>query len=78
MAKNKEEIKPTGPVIHALPTLNGKRVTLIREGEEVRGVIMSNSGQFNNDELVFKWTNKQGTASISPLTDEELKALVDG
>jgi len=74
----KEEIKPAGPVIHAPETLNGRRVTLVREGEEVRGVIMSNSGQFNNNELVFKWTNKNGTASISPLTGDELETLTNG
>ena len=75
MAKEK---KPTGPVIHAPDTLNGRRVTLTREGAEVRGVIMSNSGQFSNDELVFKWTSKNGTAAVSPLTDEELKKLLNG
>ena len=75
MAKKKEK-KPTGPVIHAPDTLNGRRVTLTREGAEVRGVIMSNSGQFSNDELVFKWTSKNGTASVSPLTGEELEALL--
>ena len=71
-----KEIKPTGPVIHAPPTLNGKMVTLVREGEEVRGVLMATKGQFANDELVFKWTNKQGTASISPLTSEERDLLL--
>jgi len=74
----KKEKKPTGPVIHAPATLNGRKVSLTREGVEVRGVIMSNSGQFSNDELVFKWTNKQGVASISPLTGEELKKLLNG
>jgi hypothetical protein len=39
---------------------------------------MSQNGQNKNDELVFKWTNKTGTASISPLTGEELEALVGG
>lgn len=77
MAK-KEETKPTGPIIYAPDTLNGRRVTLTREGGEVRGVIMSNSGQFNNDELVFKWTSKNGTSSVSPLTGDELKALLSG
>ena len=75
MAKEK---KPTGPVIHAPATLNGRKVTLTREGAEVRGVIMSNSGQFSNDELVFKWTSKNGTAAVSPLTGEELKKLLNG
>ncbi len=74
----KKEEKPTGPVIHAPETLNGRKVTLTRGGEEVRGVIMSNSGQFSNDELVFKWADKHGVASISPLTDEELKKLLNG
>jgi len=74
----KKEIKPTGPVIHAPTTLNGRRVTLTREGVEVRGVVMSNSGQFNNDELVFKWTSKNGTASVSPITGEELEKLLGG
>ena len=73
-----KEIKPTGPVIHAPPTLNGRMVTLVREGEEVRGVLMATSGQFNHDEIVFKWTNKQGTASISPLTGEEKESLLGG
>ncbi len=77
MAK-KEEKKPTGPVIYAPDTLNGRRVTLIREGAEVRGVIMSNSGQFSNDELVFKWTSKNGTAAVSPLLGDELKELLGG
>jgi hypothetical protein len=75
MAKEK---KPTGPVIHAPTTLNGRKVTLNREGVEVRGVIMSNSGQFSNDELVFKWTSKNGTAAVGPLTGEELEKLLNG
>ena len=75
MAKEK---KLTGPVIHAPTTLNGKRVTLTRGGAEVTGTIMSNSGQFSNDELVFKWNDKYGVASISPLTGEELEQLLNG
>ena len=80
MAKRviKEEVKPMGPVIHAAPTLNGKMVTLVREGEEVRGVLVSQSGQFQKDKLVFKWTSKNGTAAVSPLTNDELDELNNG
>ena len=47
-------------------------------GEEVRGVLMAIKNQFTNEELVFKWTDKNGTASISPLTGEELEAFQNG
>ena len=73
-----KEEKPKGPVIYALTTLNGKRVTLVRGGKKVNGVIMSNSGQFSNDELVFKCSEGDGPANISPLTGEELEELLGG
>ncbi len=74
----KEKSKPVGPVIHGSPTLNGKRVKLVRGGKEVHGDLMSNDGQSSNDNLVFKWTNEHGTASISPITEEELDKFLNG
>ena len=74
----KKEIKPVGPVIHAPPTLNGKIVSLVRGGKKVRGVLMSQDGQNQNDNLVFKWNNEHGVASISPLMGEELEELLGG
>ena len=76
MVDRDETVK--GPVVHAPETLNGRRVTLVRGGEEVRGVLMAIKNQFTNEELVFKWTDKNGTASISPLTGEELEAFQNG
>ena len=73
-----KEEKLKGPVVHAEATLNGKRVTLVRGGKKVNGVIMSNSGQFSNDELVFKWSEGDGPANISPLTPPELEELMGG
>jgi hypothetical protein len=70
--------KPVGPVVRALPTLHGKKTKLVREGKMINGVILSQDGQNSNDKLVFKWVNDKGTASISPLTGEELEKLLGG
>ena len=58
--------------------MNGKRVKLVRGGKEVYGVLMSNDGKSSNEKLVFKWTNEHGTASISPITEEELERFLRG
>lgn len=73
-----KEIKPTGPVIHAPPTLHGRKMKLVRGGKEVNGVLLSQDGQASNDNLIFQWKNEHGTASISALTGEELEVLLSG
>jgi len=76
MVDRDETVK--GPVIHGADTLNGRRVSLVRGGEEVSGVLMQTKGQFTNDSLVFKWTDKNGNAAISPITGEEMEELTNG
>ena len=73
-----KEIKLTGPVIHASPILHGRRVKLIRSGKKVNGVLLSQDSQTHSDNLIFQWINEDGVASISPLTGEELEALLSG
>ncbi len=74
MAENK---KTTGPVIHAPVTLHGKRIKLIRGDKEVNGVLISQTGQSSNKDLLFKWIDDSGKTLLGPLTGEELEKLLD-
>ena len=79
MAKKKtEEIKFVGPIITTPPTLNGRKVELIRGGKLVKGVLISQGGQNSNGDLVFKWSDREGPPQISPLTGAELDKLLNG
>ena len=73
-----KEKKVVGPVIRTPMGLHGKKVTLIRGGKEVKGVLLSSDGKPANDNFVFRWIGDNGVASISEITGEELEVLRNG
>ena len=73
-----EQVKPVGPVIHASPTLHGRRVKLKRGEKEVDGILLAQDGQSSNEKLVFQWKNEEGVSKISPVTGDELEILLSG
>lgn len=79
MAKKKaEEKKPSGPVFTVPPSLHGRNVKLVREGEEVVGVLMSKDSQNPDGGFMFKWKNKGGQSTLSSVSKEELEKLLNG
>ena len=81
--KEKKEVaaadpKPVGPVITAPPSLHGSRIKLIRGGEEVSGIIISQDSQAGNDNFVFQWKDKTGKNCISAVDGDELTKLKTG
>ncbi len=81
MAKNIEihqEQKPKGIEVSAIPTLNGKTVELVRNGEKTIGVLISKDKQGPSDNLSFQWKNKNGSTCINDVSKEEIEKLLSG
>ena len=79
MNENKDLRGPIigGPIIRGEESINGKSIKLTRGGKEVRGVIISQSGQNEQENFVFKWKDGEGKQCVSPIDGDELAIIKD-
>ena len=55
--------------------MHGKRVTLVRDGKERKGVILARDLRKLSENLVFQWKSDDGKSCISPIDDDDLQTL---
>ena len=73
-----ESKDPKGAVIKAALSLNGKVVEMVRNGQKVKGVLLSKDKQGPSKNLAFQWKDKNGSACVSEVSQEEIEKLLSG
>lgn len=61
-----------GSVFYNKENLHGKIITLKRDGEDVKGVILAKNLRNGDSGFSFRWINKSGVTCMSVITPEEL------
>ena len=64
-----------GSIFKNQAELHGRVITLVREGKERKGVIMTQDMKNKSGKFMFKWTSDNGKSSLGLVNDDELKNL---